>query len=496
MNKKEFIKALRKDLSILSEKEVDDIILEYTDNIEQKVKEGKTEQEAVEDFGDYKEFVKGILEAYKLNVNKGSGGIKKEFSKVIDDVDQFFTDLDKEDEDTVIDKISNVISKFVTYIVDGVNYIIKDLNLDKIGRIILILVIVLGLGVLIKIPFDIFEWAITWMISIILGNILNLSFVYFIISMIKIVINLLYLAVLLVVGIKIFRIFNSGLDAEKISNEIVKNVQIKKTTKENVKDEPSKENEEANKSNSLLKSIYFIFVIILKVCAVFVAIPVLAIGIVAGIFFGLTLIGLLNHISSLSGVAFALFGGLLIVMSLLKICFNFIMSVKIKNIYEFIFSCICGFILIGFGCGVLVHDLNNLEYKNYYDEIHDVELKQISIKHNDDISYRFSATHNIEFIEDDNLIDTMIVEAELPEVVNIYKNEYLKETFIEIGDYSNPSKFETLKRFYNITIDGLKEGVLYYYSINDFDIVVRIPKDAEVKTLTQNDYTVYSIDID
>ena len=67
MNKEKFIKELTKKLNILSEEEKNDIILEYEDIIEEKIKHGKTEEEAVKEFGDIDKLTKEILEAYKIN---------------------------------------------------------------------------------------------------------------------------------------------------------------------------------------------------------------------------------------------------------------------------------------------------------------------------------------------------------------------------------------------------------------------------------------------
>lgn len=67
MNKRVFLEKLKKKLKILNKDELDDIIEEYEDHINEKVASGKTEEEAVKDFGDFDELVKEILSAYKIN---------------------------------------------------------------------------------------------------------------------------------------------------------------------------------------------------------------------------------------------------------------------------------------------------------------------------------------------------------------------------------------------------------------------------------------------
>lgn len=69
MKKEEFIKNLKEKLSILETKEIDDIIAEYTEYIDEKMQNGKTEEEAIKDFGDIDELTTELLKAYKINVD-------------------------------------------------------------------------------------------------------------------------------------------------------------------------------------------------------------------------------------------------------------------------------------------------------------------------------------------------------------------------------------------------------------------------------------------
>ena len=67
MTKDEFLRILDRKLQVINERERRDIIDEYRTHIEMKVQEGKTEAEAIEDFGDIDELVNEILDAYKIN---------------------------------------------------------------------------------------------------------------------------------------------------------------------------------------------------------------------------------------------------------------------------------------------------------------------------------------------------------------------------------------------------------------------------------------------
>ncbi len=94
MNKNEFLSALAKKLSVLNDSEKEDIISEYTDTINEKVKNGMNEKEAVKDFGDIDDLAKEILKAYKINPDyekssesfsqKSEAAIKRGAGKIAD----------------------------------------------------------------------------------------------------------------------------------------------------------------------------------------------------------------------------------------------------------------------------------------------------------------------------------------------------------------------------------------------------------------------------
>ena len=65
MTKKQFLSTLKNKLHILNDKEIEDILKEYEDHIDLKVKDGLTEEEAIQDFGDIDQLAKEILSAYQ-----------------------------------------------------------------------------------------------------------------------------------------------------------------------------------------------------------------------------------------------------------------------------------------------------------------------------------------------------------------------------------------------------------------------------------------------
>lgn len=82
MKKEEFLTTLRKNLSVLEEREIQDIVEEYKQHIDMKMKEGLSEEEAIKDFGDLKELTAGILEAYHVKADYNSERKNIDFDKV------------------------------------------------------------------------------------------------------------------------------------------------------------------------------------------------------------------------------------------------------------------------------------------------------------------------------------------------------------------------------------------------------------------------------
>lgn len=121
MTKEEFLNKLRKELSILENKEVEDIISEYEGYIEEKVNRGLTEEEAVKELGDIDEIVNDLLAAYKVK-----------------------------------QKNTNTLNHFINKASQGFDYILNELS-HKNGKEILKFVIEIALIVLLiailKIPF-------------------------------------------------------------------------------------------------------------------------------------------------------------------------------------------------------------------------------------------------------------------------------------------------------------------------------------------------------
>ena len=139
--KEKFLKDLEKKLSVLSDEEIKDIINEYNDIIDEKIKHGKTEEEAIKEFGDVKELSKEILKAYKINPDYN----KSEFSEKTNDFIKNSEDL--------IKKGAQKLSDVTEEVVDSFKESGKEFDSTTIFEIIIKVLIVLVALAVLRIPF-------------------------------------------------------------------------------------------------------------------------------------------------------------------------------------------------------------------------------------------------------------------------------------------------------------------------------------------------------
>lgn len=77
MTRTEFIIGLKNRLNLLSESECVDIIEEYTNHIDMKMQEGKSESDAINDFGNLDDLADEILAAYHIDKTKLQGTVQR-----------------------------------------------------------------------------------------------------------------------------------------------------------------------------------------------------------------------------------------------------------------------------------------------------------------------------------------------------------------------------------------------------------------------------------
>ena len=151
MRKQEFLDTLRKDLKVLRQDEINDILEEYSGYIESMMEEGRTEEEAVGTFGNPTALAKEILSAYKVSDDYLNHTKAGEF----------------------VDKGSHLFSRAIDYLSDWFRIISDKLRTSDPGSVVQVLLTVLiglVLIVLMRIPFVIVEWIGSMMVELLLGG--------------------------------------------------------------------------------------------------------------------------------------------------------------------------------------------------------------------------------------------------------------------------------------------------------------------------------------
>ena len=319
MNKKEFISELKSKLSILKKEEVNDIVNEYSEHIEEKIKSGKSEKEAIEEFGDIDELVSGILDAYKID---------KEYYKKTSILDNIAEDI-KEVFNKIIKIISNGSSK-------------------EIIKLLAYILVTILICYILKLPFYIIE---TFVNKLFIG--LPIS-VYNVLSRCNsIIIYMIYIIFVFIVFIKVLK--------EKVINNftIKESVSSKTKTKKNTKEKETKE-VVTNNDRTIIDGIFDIFKFMFRLFACFI---LFGVSVMLFAFSVLLIISIYIYIKYNFGIGISIMtiGFILGSLWLIYILYKYIVKSKISFTKAFIMFCI-SIILCGTGVGVFATEFNKFEY--------------------------------------------------------------------------------------------------------------------------------------
>lgn len=194
MKKSEFITKLNERLSILTDDERKDIIDEYSEYIDNKISEGKTEEEAVRNFGDIDELASEILKAYKINDKYSKKeNFKSEASEILNDITTFLT---------------------TTF-----NSAFSGISTQGISSMIVLILTAIILCILLRIPF----WLIELLGNILLSILLPHSLEWIFVKVWDVIVLCFYF---LTAIIMIKNLFVSGQQTSSESNETKKKVNI------------------------------------------------------------------------------------------------------------------------------------------------------------------------------------------------------------------------------------------------------------------------------
>lgn len=431
MNKKEFISELKSKLSILKKEEVNDIVNEYSEHIEEKIKSGKSEKEAIEEFGDIDELVSGILDAYKID---------KEYYKKTSILDNIAEDT-KEVFNKIIKIISNGSSK-------------------EIIKLLAYILVTILICYILKLPFYIIE---TFVNKLFIG--LPIS-VYNVLSRCNsIIIYMIYIIFVFIVFIKVLK--------EKVINNftIKESVSSKTKTKKNTKEKETKE-VVTNNDRTIIDGIFDIFKFMFRLFACFI---LFGVSVMLFAFSVLLIISIYIYIKYNFGIGISIMtiGFILGSLWLIYILYKYIVKSKISFTKAFIMFCM-SIILCGVGVGVFATEFNQFEY---IDGHHEFVLKEEKEYNSDNIKYiECNNCDKIDKIINNDLKDNVfIVKTYSSDYFETYCNNYYENNLCCGTRYPNYG-------FYKIILNDIKNKKFYNY---DAFRSIRLEVIANEKTLNK-----------
>lgn len=467
MNKGKFLNSLKRKLSILDEQEIIDILNEYEDIIDEKIKDGKTEEEAVNEFGSVDELASEILKTYKLN---------SKYAKENEPVKEVVENIEDG-----IKKLSHYLAKSFKNL-NGGNGVSIDLVCELIIKFLILLVVLAVLQIPFRILFGIGSETLDiafYPLDEVLSGFWHIAT------------SLLYFVVAALIFVSFFRQYFKIDDNKKEINNL-KNASKNNTNSskkntdnnlfESVNDNIESRTQDDNVIVNILLCMFKVFMVILFI------IPLWCTN------FGLTVALSIVIYYSIIGIniwgSVILITGLLIGFSWLT---SFFHSITFKSKRMHAISLVISLILTVIGSLVFVSNILSFDYideskkmnTNYekYSEKFNIEEKQVkfdSYNYYDEIKYE---------INNELENNTVSIEIEYPKELYVIKDVNIVSSndnnnnyyYIDI-DNNNIDRFNLLKKVYNTFIDNLKQGKIYR-SIDSSYVVFKIYANEETMKL-------------
>lgn len=445
MNKKVFLEKLKKKLKILKEDELDDIIEEYEDHINEKISSGKTEEEAVKDFGNFDELVKEILSAYKIN-----------------------EDYDKPT------KEKNVVADFIDTCVSFVKDLARNLGnrgADDIIKFIIEFVVLILFIAILKLPVLFVEEAGEWLFERLVS-----PFGYALAKIWKYMIEIMYL-ILAIVGIVNF-VKKRYMEGENVEEkELIKKESISKNNTKTIEKQKNVKKEKKEGNGTFAK----VLITIIKVFLVFVLVPAIFsfLGAFVCIVIGIVLLaqGLPYFGIFLCGLTYISLNYIFI-----DLCFRFIFNKKL-NAKVLLVSVITSVALFAIGIGLSFYEVVNT---TYVDGVPDgymkiTKEKRETYSENTKLTCKDLYHGNCSYEIDDTLGDDIVA------TVTYY--DFNKDFYITDDlEYKRKENEEySIKEIYDLVINNLKKRKLYNYNkLSEIDVKIKVSSEVKDKIRENN----------
>ncbi len=449
MTKKKFLNELEKKLSVLDDSEIQDIINEYRDIIDEKVKHGKTEKEAIEDFGSLDDLVKEILSAYKINPNY------KEAHK-----DEFEASAKKlgEDFDDFIKKGAEKASKVTKKVMDQVRENDQEFTIEFIFELLFKAIAALLLCVVATIPMTIIKELVESLLRMFVSPLSNILIFLF-----EFVLGILFLILCGFIFVAMFKQYVTPNKKKEVKKEETKKMNMEE--KETEKKEKVVKNSEPDALGTLIITIMkvaVIFFILLPIWMMEFGIGICLVFLMAAMIKGIFFVGPL----------FLCAGGICLLSEISSIIFRLIFTEKKPHFA----GIIIGFVFLVIGTFLTIDLVMNFDYIREVPSGYNQKTytETLEIDSNTVVDY----DHNMKYqTKIDNTMADHQIKVEVIYYEDIYQTPWItkedengnREITVELED----EKRTDFKFHYQMLIDDLKQNQLHdYRQLEDYEVIV------------------------
>lgn len=436
MNKNKFLKQLEENLMILEESERQDIINDYKEIIEEKVKSGEEEKSVIESFGKIEDLTKEILSSYKINSNYDKKNV--DTKKIIEDGNNW------------IKRVSKQLANFVTETFNNLKNS-KGLSVELVFELLIKALILLVICAILRLPFMLIEG-----LGVTIFSVFS-PFDFILIIIWKILVVLCYLVGCVLLFFAVFK--NYLKNSKETAEEKVEKSKSKKKDKNNIEENKSDDGVVADKKDNTIINIFkwvirFFIVVCVLVPLIFVNVGLVCLLVLVlwFVFSGINILGLAILTLGLCVLGFEIY--------------YILYSLTFKKFRISIWSFAIGIVLVVSGGLVFT---NNIISFNYYETSGFGDMKTVVFEE----TINRKTEINVGRIIIDDTLDDNVVKISVTyyeEFNNVYKRNIGDEIQILVIPESN---FNNLKTIYKKVVDDLKDGVIYNYdNLSYYNIVV------------------------
>ena len=403
-----FLRKLRRRLNFLDEKERDKVINTYRDKINEEIKKGKKEKDAVNSLGSLDKVVKKVCQEHNIDY----------------DYCHRQNNFDKD-----VTNLSNVIAEFLRDIIRIVRKVKLSTSLESFLEVVIKVIVLVLLFVVAKLPFILLE-SLAGFINRFVFYPFNSTFD----MSVNLILSLAYLVVCVIMTLKVFGTYQ---------------VKEKRQVKE---EELEKVDKEYNWLDFIVRLVIYLVILIPLALLALVDLFILTVSayLVAR---GIDMIGIPIMLAGIFGLLFALF-------AIIRDCLY-------RKRRSYLLAIMLSVLVFITGIFITINDFSKFQYPNNLD-LSSIKIteEEKTIELNDVDSRIYVNNGDYEVLLDNNLID-----GEIRVVVNYYDQyidvNYYQEEKNNVNYLVFDYKLDDKITYSNITenvIKDLKKGYIFNYS--------------------------------